>query len=88
VGSSFKLIYTPEALEAITKLSSDLKRIAERVLIQIAQQPQIGKRLMGQFRGIYSERVTRRCRIHCLAKQAESKVMILDLKHRKEAYES
>lgn len=83
----FKLVYTPEALEGISKLSSDLKKIAERVLIQIAQQPQSGKRLIGKFKGIYSERVTRRYRILYLVKYAEREVIVLDLKHRKEVYD-
>ena len=84
---SFKLVYAPEALENISKLPADLKRIAERVLVQIAEQPQIGKRLTGNFKGIYSERVTRRYRILYLVKQAEKEVIVLDLKHRKDAYD-
>ena len=84
---TFKLLYTPEALEGVSKLPADLKRIAERVLIQIAEQPQLGKRLTGKFKSIYSERVTRRYRILYLIKPVEREVVILDLKHRREAYE-
>jgi mRNA-degrading endonuclease RelE of RelBE toxin-antitoxin system len=87
VAQSFKLVYTPEALESISKLSSDLKRIAERVLVQVSGRPEIGKRLTGKFKGIYSERVTRRYRILYLVKHSQKEVVILDLKHRKEAYE-
>ena len=83
----FKLAYTPEALEGISALPPDLKRIAERVLIQIAAQPQMGKRLAGKFKGIYSERVTRRYRILYLVRPSQKEVVVLDLKHRKEAYE-
>ena len=87
MAQSFRLVYTPEALESISRLSSDLKRIAERVLIQIAEQPEIGKRLTGKFKGIYSERVTRRYRILYLVRHSQKEVVILDLKHRKNAYE-
>ena len=83
----FRLVYAPEALEGISKLPSDLKRIAERVLAQIAGEPRSGKRLVGKFKGIYSERVTRRYRILYLVKHAEREVIVLDLKHRGRAYE-
>lgn len=87
MAHSFKLIYTPDALEGISKLPPDLKRIAERTLVQIAEQPQSGKRLIGKFKGIYSERVTRRYRILYLVRSAEREVIVLDLKRRREAYE-
>lgn len=87
MAPSFRLLYTPEALDGISKLPQELKRIAERVLIQIAEQPQTGKRLTGKFKGIYSERVTRRYRVLYLVKYAEKEVIVLDLKHRSEAYE-
>ncbi len=83
----FRLLYAPEALEGISKLPSDLKHIAERVLIQIAEKPQNGKRLTGKFKGIYSERVTRRYRILYVVKHAKKEIIVLDLKHRSEAYE-
>ena len=83
----FKLRYTPEALESISGLSPDLKKIAERVFLHLAEQPQSGKRLAGKFKGLYSERVTRRYRILYLIKHAEREIIILDLKHRREAYE-
>ena len=87
MAAAFKLIYTPEALEGISALSSDLKKISERVLIQIADHPQMGKRLTGKFKGIYSERVTRRYRILYLVKFPTKEIVVLDVKHRKNAYE-
>lgn len=83
----FKLRYTPEALESISKLATSLKIIAERILIHIAEQPQSGKRLAGKFKGIYSERVTRRYRILYLVKHSEREVIVIDLKLRRNAYE-
>ncbi len=83
----FRLRYTPESLESISKRAANLKKIAERVLLQIAEQPQSGKRLAGKFKGIYSERVTRRYRILYMIKHAEQEVIVLDLKLRRDAYE-
>ena len=84
---SFRLRYTPESFESISKLPANLKKIAERVLLQIAQEPLSGKRLAGKFKGIYSERVTRRYRILYMIKHTEQEVIILDLKLRRDAYD-
>ena len=84
---SYRLRYTPEALGGISKLTSDLKGIAERVLLHIAGYPQAGKRLSGEWKGVFSARVTRRYRILYLVKHSEKEIIILDLKHRKEAYD-
>lgn len=87
MAQPFKLLYTPESLQGIASLSPDLKKIAERVLLYIAEQPQSGKRLSGKLKGIYSERVTRRYRILYVVKQTQKEIIILDLKHRSEVYE-
>ena len=87
MSQPFKLLYAPEALEGISKLPPDLKKIAERVFLQIAQNPQSGKKLAGSFKGIYSDRITRRYRILNLIKHSDKEVVILDVKHRKEVYE-
>ena len=83
----YTLRYTPEALEGISKLPGNLKKIAERVLLDVASNPQSGKRLAGEFKGIFSARVTRRYRILYLVKHSEKEVIVLDLKHRKESYD-
>ena len=83
----FKLTYTPEALEGISRLPADLKKIAERVLVQISAQPRAGKRLAGKLKGIYSERVTRRYRILYLIRSTEKQVLVLDVCHRRAAYD-
>ncbi len=82
-----QLKYTPEALEAISKLPKNLKEIAERVVIHLASNPLSGKKLSGNLKGIFSTRVTRRYRLLYLVKHKEKEIIILDLKHRKEAYE-
>ena len=85
--SAYKLLYTPEALEGISKLPPNLKKIAESTLLYLAANPTSGKKLSGNLKGIYSARVTRRYRILYLVKHAEKQIVVLDLKHRKEAYE-
>ena len=82
----FQLSFTPEAVEGISKLPANLKRIADGVFIQIAAQPKSGKKLVGKLKGIYSERVTRRYRILYMIKPSEHRVIILDFKLRRDAY--
>lgn len=84
---SFQLRYTPEAFEGISKLPSNLKKIAEQVLLKISENPQAGKRLSGKLKGIYSARVTIHYRLLYFVKHAEKEIIVLDLKHRKEAYD-
>jgi mRNA-degrading endonuclease RelE of RelBE toxin-antitoxin system len=84
---AYTLRYTPEALEGISKLTGNLKEIAERVLIHIAEHPQSGKRLSGTMKGILSVRVTRRYRLLYLIKHTEKEIIVLDCKHRKESYD-
>lgn len=83
----YQLRYTPEALDGISKLTSDLKQIAERTLLRIAENPLTGKRLVGELKGVFSARVTRRYRILYWVKHPEKEIIVLDLKHRKEAYD-
>lgn len=83
----FRLLYTPEAREGLSKLTSDLQAIAERTLLHIAANPQSGKRLSGKLKGIYSARVTRRYRVLYLVKSAQKEIIVLDFKHRKKAYD-
>ena len=83
----YQLRYTPEASEGISKLPSNLKKIAEQVLLKISENPQLGKRLLGRLKGISSIRVTIHYRILYMVKYAEKEIVILDLKHRKEVYD-
>lgn len=85
--SAYKLLYTPEALKEISKLPQNIKGIAEHALLYLAENPASGKRLGGNLKGIYSARVTSRYRILYLIKHAEKQIVVLDLKHRKEAYQ-
>ncbi|OGX05718.1 MAG: hypothetical protein A3G87_04395 [Omnitrophica bacterium RIFCSPLOWO2_12_FULL_50_11] len=83
----YTLQYTPEALQGIAKLTPDLKRIAERVLLKIAENPSYGKRLSGPLKSIWSARVTRRYRMLYLVNHTDKKVIVLDVGHRKNIYD-
>ena len=87
MAASYQLLYTPEAREGISKLPGNLKGIAEQVFIKIAEHPLIGKKLSGKLKGINSARVTRRYRVLYMIRHPEKQVIVLDLKHRKDAYE-
>lgn len=84
---AYRLTYTPGALQGIKKLPDNLKQIAERVLLHLAENPMSGKRLAGEWKGIFSTRITRRYRLLYLIKHSEKEIIVLDLKHRKEAYD-
>lgn len=83
----FRLRFTPEALEGLKDLPLELKKVSERVLSDIANNPQKGKRLSGKWKGIQSVRITRRYRVLYLVKHTEREIVVLDVKHRKEAYD-
>jgi len=83
----YKLIYAPEASESIQQLpTKNLKRIAEKTLVTISENPFAGTKLLGKLQGLYSARVTRRYRILYQIHKKSSTVIVLDLKHRKESY--
>ena len=84
---TYKLLYTPEAREGIFKLSADLRKIAERVLLRLSENPDSGKRLVGKLKGTYSIRVTRRYRVLYLVRHREKEIIVLDLRHRKDVYD-
>ena len=83
----YTLQYTPEAVQGIAKLTGDLRQIAERVLLKIAENPSHGKRLSGHLKGIWSARVTRRYRLLYLVNHTDKKVIVLDVGHRKSVYD-
>ena len=86
MNGPYRLRYTPEALEGISKLTADLKKIAERILLHLAAYPQSGKPLTGKLKGMFSARITRRYRVLYLLKHKDREIVILDVKHRKDAY--
>ncbi|MEW6557005.1 MAG: type II toxin-antitoxin system mRNA interferase toxin, RelE/StbE family [Elusimicrobiota bacterium] len=84
--TKYKLAYSPEAKESIENLPCNLKNIAERILINISENPFGGTKLIGKLRGLYSARVTRRYRIIYHINTSSNTIFIIDVIHRKESY--
>jgi mRNA-degrading endonuclease RelE of RelBE toxin-antitoxin system len=85
--TSHKLIYSPEAKAGIEGLpTANLKKIAERVLVDIAENPFRGKKLVGRLDRLHSARITRRYRVVYHIDTSHHTVFILDVTHRKESY--
>lgn len=83
----YTLLYSPEAKEAITNLSpANLKRIAERILLGLLENPFGGKKLLGKLSGLYSIRITRRYRAIYKFDTAKHAIWILDVSSRKDVY--
>jgi addiction module RelE/StbE family toxin len=85
--AKYTLLYSPEAKENITHLPSEkLRHIAERVLLNLSENPFQGKKLLGKLTGLYSARITRRYRAIYQIDIAKHLIWIIDIAHRKEVY--
>lgn len=83
----YTLLYSPEAKESIEAFpAKKLKRIAERVLLNISENPFLGKKLLGKLLGLYSARITRRYRVIYQIDTTKRMVWVITVVHRKEAY--
>ena len=83
----YTLLYSPEAKQSIGELSPErLKHIAERILLNIAQNPFQGKKLLGKLAGLYSARITRRYRVIYQIDSVKDIVWVMDVAHRKDVY--
>ena len=82
---SFQISYTEQAAKDINKLTpQDKRRTLEAVKI-LHVQPMAGKPLQAQFKGKYSLR-TGNLRIIYLINREEKQLIVLMVKHRREAY--
>ena len=77
--------YTDKAREQYEALDARLKRQVDKGLERIRQNPQLGKPLRGELRGIWSERVAT-FRILYKIQNKEVEVVILVIEHRKSVY--
>ncbi|MEK7448501.1 MAG: type II toxin-antitoxin system RelE/ParE family toxin [Planctomycetota bacterium] len=84
--NQYTLLYSPEAKESIQRLPSNLKHIAERVLLTLSGNPFQGKKLFGKLAGLYSARITRRYRVIYQINTSKHLIWVLEVAHRKEAY--
>ena len=81
----YGLVYTDKAREQYEALDARLKRQVDKGLERIRQNPQLGKPLRGELRGIWSERVAT-FRILYKIQNKEVEVVILVIEHRKSVY--
>jgi len=81
----FGLIYTDKAREQYEALDARLRRQVDKGLERIRQNPQSGKPLRGELKGIWSERVAT-FRILYRIRNREVEVLILVIEHRKSVY--
>jgi len=83
--SVFELIFTETAKRQYGRLNPRLRRQVDRGLERIAVDPQGGKPLGGDLKGIWSERVAT-YRILYKIFDDRIEVLVLVIEHRKSAY--
>ncbi len=81
----YGLVYTDKAKEQFEALDARLRRQVDKGLERIRQNPQLGKPLRGELKGIWSERVAT-FRILYKIRNKEVEVVILVIEHRKSVY--
>jgi mRNA interferase RelE/StbE len=81
----YGLVYTDKAKEQYEALDARLRRQVDKGLERIRQNPQLGKPLRGELKGIWSERVAT-FRILYKIRNKEVEVVILVIEHRKSVY--
>jgi len=82
----YKLVYTKEALDNINKLSLKKKRQIKSALTRISVNPELGKRLLHDLKGLYSFR-SGDYRIIYRIFRREITVLVLTGGHRKDVYD-
>ncbi len=80
-----ELNLTNRFVRDIKNLKNNYRKILEQKLVEIANNPYIGKPLRGPLRGKYSERVTKKYRI-IYSIPERCRVLIERLYHRETAY--
>jgi addiction module RelE/StbE family toxin len=76
----YNLIFSKQAKKDIEKLTPKLREKARQVCILLAENPYIGKPLLGNLKGYYSIRLTYKDRIVYSIDNDEVQVSILRLK--------
>ena len=82
----FKILYTKEAKTAIGKLPVKKKRQIKEAIERIAENPEIGKHLTHELKGLFSYR-SGTYRIIYRIYHKEIMVFILTVGHRKDIYQ-
>lgn len=81
----YVLLFTKTAKRQMDKLDMRIRRQVEKGLERISKAPRLGKRLRGELKGIWSERVAT-FRILYKIREAEVEVLVLTIEHRKIVY--
>ncbi|MDP8230469.1 MAG: type II toxin-antitoxin system RelE/ParE family toxin [Candidatus Gorgyraea atricola] len=81
----YKIAYTKEAKERIDKLDKKKKRQIKEAVERIAQNPEIGKQLLHEFKGLSSYR-SGDYRVIYRVYHQEILILILTIGHRKDIY--
>jgi len=83
--SMYSLLFTDKAKTQYEALSIKLRQQVDKGLERIAKNPQLGKPLRGELKGIWSERVAT-FRILYKIHEKKIEVLILVIEHRKSVY--
>ena len=81
----FRLVYTREAKKQIQKLNQPLKNQIQQAVELIAEDPKVGKPLVGVLKGRFSYRCGNYRIIYRIYHQ-EITVLILTVDHRRDVY--
>ncbi len=81
----YKIIYTDKARKQYELISGKLKHQIDKGLERISKNPHTGKPLIGELKGIWSERVST-FRILYKIHKTEIEVLVLLIEHRKKIY--
>ncbi len=84
--TKFKVLYTPSAAKDLEKLDGSAKKLIESGLERISNQPEMGKPLRKELKGLYSYRVAT-YRILYKIRQNELIVVVIAIGHRKNIYD-
>ena len=84
-GHVYRLLFTNQARKQYESLGGRLKSQVDKGLGRISKNPHLGKPLVGDLKGIWSERVAT-FRILYKIYQKEVEVLVLLIEHRKKVY--
>ncbi len=83
----FLVCYTKQALRSLGKIPASWRKRIVKATEALAKDPYVGKKLQGQFEGLFSLRVWP-YRVIYLIQKSEIKVLILEVGHRQSVYKN
>ena len=85
MDTMYDLVFTEIARRQYETLGARLRRQVDKGLERISKNPDLGKPLRGELKGIFSERVST-FRILYKVRKAKIEVLVLVIEHRKSVY--